>query len=145
MKELNSLHNKYLKEADAKEKNFFITALCRLASSDGKIKPEELQYIEELAGAAGIEIRPAFFNCPDEVFLEEARRFTNRKLALALLKHMFILAYTDNVFSDSEGIFICKISEVLNIEPDKVQEISSWVIDRIIWLEQAEKIFEEYE
>lgn len=145
MKELNSLQNNYLKEADDEEKNFYITALCKLASSDGKIKPEELQYIEELANNAGIEIRPCFFNCPDKTCFEEARQFTNRKLALALLKHMFILAYTDNIFSDSEGLFICQISNALNIEPEKVQEISSWVIDRIIWLEQAEKIFEEYE
>lgn len=144
MKELNTLHNNYLKKAGAEEKNFFITALCKLASSDGKINPEELQYIEELANKAGIEIKPCFFNCPENACFEEARQFTNRKLALALLKHMFILAYTDNVFSDSEGYFICQISSALKIEPEKVQEISSWVIDHIIWLEQAEKIFEEY-
>lgn len=143
MKNLNMLQNNYLKEATEEEKNFYITAMCKLASSDGKIKPEELQYIEEIATNAGIEIKTRFFNCTNEACLERAKQITNRKLALALLKHIFILAYTDSFFSDSEGMFICQISDALNIEPEKVQAIGSWVIDHIIWLEQAKIIFEE--
>lgn len=143
MKGPYKLSHDYLKEAEIEEKNIFITVLCSLASADGKIKPEEMQYIDDLAQSAGIEIKPVFFSCPTEKSIQLAAQIQNRHLALVLLKHMFILAYTDNEFSDSEGNFICKISQALTIEPEKVQEISSWVIDRIIWLEQAEQIFEE--
>lgn len=143
MKELHTHSHDYLKEATDEEKDIFITVLCTLASADGKINPEEMQYIDELAKDANIEIRPVFFSCPIDICIERTTQMQNRPLALVLLKHMFILAYTDNEFSDSEGNFICQISQALNIEPEKVQEISSWVIDRIIWLEQEEHIFEE--
>lgn len=143
MKELYTHSHDYLKEATDEEKNIFITVLCTLASADGKIKPEEMEYIDGLARKSDIEIRPVFFSCPAETCIEKAAQIQNRHLALALLKHMFVLAYTDNEFSDSEGNFICRISQAMNIEAEKVQEISSWVIDRIIWLEQAAQIFEE--
>ena len=53
------------------------------------------------------------------------------------------IAYTDNNFSDSEGHFICSIGDALQIEAQKIGEISSWIIDHIIWLEQEALIFEE--
>ncbi len=143
MKELQDHSHDYLKEAADEEKNIFFTILCALASADGKIKPEEMQYIDDLAQQSNTEIKPFFFNCPTETCLKKVAQIQDRHLALVLLKHIFILAYTDNNFSDSEGNFICQISQAMNIEPEKVQEISSWVIDRIIWLEQAEQIFEE--
>lgn len=143
MKEPIILSQNCLKEASKEEKTSFILILCTLAAIDGKVKPEEIAYIEELASEMKVEIKPSFFNCSIEKTLTKAAQIKNRRFALELLKYMFALAYTDNVFVDSEGQYICKISEALNIEPQKVNSISSWVIDRIIWLEQAVLIFEE--
>lgn len=132
-----------LTAAGKDERTAFITILCMLSAVDGKIRPEEIEYIEDLAADMQIEILPTFFEYPQELCVCKAARIKNRRLALELLKNMFALAYTDNTFSDEEGQFICTISEALKIEPQKVSEISSWIIDRIIWLEQAALIFEE--
>ncbi|MCM1323572.1 MAG: TerB family tellurite resistance protein [Acetobacter sp.] len=125
------------------EKISFITILCMLAAIDENIRQEEIDYIKELADSMEIELQENFFTYPKELGVCKAARIKNRHTALELIKNMFALAYTDNTFTDSEGHFICAISEALKIEPQKVSEISSWIIDRIIWLEQASLIFEE--
>lgn len=125
------------------EKTAFIALLCMLSAIDGTIRNEEIDYIKELAEQMGTDIKQSYFTYPRELGVCKASLIKDRRLALELLKNMFALAYTDNLFSDSEGHFICEISDALNIEPQKVSEISSWIIDRIIWLEQAALIFEE--
>lgn len=125
------------------EKAAFLTILCMLSAIDGNIRDEEIEYITDLASQMEAELKPSYFNYPQELGVCKAALIKDRRLALELLKNMFALAYTDNIFTDSEGHFICEISEALKIEPQKVSEISSWIIDRIIWLEQAALIFEE--
>lgn len=132
-----------LKIAPKEEKTAFIIILCMLAAIDNNIKPEEIDYIEELAVEMQIKVLPTFFTYPKELGVCKASQIKNRQLALELLKNMFALSYTDDTFSDSEGHFICTISEALHVEAQKVSEISSWIIDRIIWLEQAALIFED--
>ncbi len=133
----------YIFRASDDEKVAFITILCTLANTDGKIKPEEVHFIEELAENMEVEILPQFFKYTEELCIENAVKIKTRRLALELIKNMFALAYTDNDFSDSEGHFICAVGEALGVEPQKIGEISSWIIDRIIWLEQGALIFEE--
>ena len=48
-----------------------------------------------------------------------------------------------NILSDEETLFIGKVGIALGIEMEKIEQISNWVIDHIIWLEQAKIIFEE--
>lgn len=129
-------------KADNTQKGAFLTALCTLANIDKKITPEEIRFIKQLAASINIEIKPGFFACPPETCIKSLTSFP-RRLALELLKYLLALAYADNEFTDSEGRFICHIADALNIEPQKVSEISSWIIDRIIWLEQKDLIFEE--
>lgn len=131
------------KSLKKEEKAAFITILCMLSAIDGTIRDEEVEYIEELAAQINTDVKQSYFTYPAELGVCKAALIKNRRLALELLKNMFALAYTDNIFTDSEGHFICEISDALNIEPQKVSEISSWIIDRIIWLEQAALIFEE--
>lgn len=131
------------KSLQKEEKTAFITILCMLSATDGNIREEEIKYIKELAAQMETEVKQSYFKYPRELGVCKAALIKNRRLALELLKNMFALAYTDNVFTDSEGHFICEISDALKIEPQKVSEISSWIIDRIIWLEQAALIFEE--
>lgn len=135
----------FLTHATTEEKEVFITVLCTLANLDGEISPEETKYLELLSQKMELELKPRFFNVPPEQCLKLARIITTRRLALELVKYMLALAYTDKNFTDSEGVFIGKMSAVLRVEPEKVSEISSWVIDRIIWLEQAIVIFEDYD
>ncbi len=130
-------------DASDEEKEIFVMILCTLAGIDGKISPDETSLIESLAAAIKIEIKLRFFSTPQSLCIKYANKISQRRLKLELIKYMLILAYTDKDFSDQEGNFICKISETLNIEPEKVGQISSWIIDRVIWLEQEPVIFEE--
>lgn len=123
------------------EKEFFITILGTLAAIDG-IKPEEIEFIKTLAVKFDLPLEERFFTYSPQECIANASRITNRALALELIKDMFILAYTDETFSDLEGEFICTIARALNIEAYKIKEISNWIIDRIIWLEQGNLIFE---
>ena len=132
----DSTHNRsYFLNAGEEEKSIFLSTLCTLANADGKIKDSEVRFIESLAAEMQTEVLPQFFKYSAELCI--------RRLALELIKDMLSLAYTDDEFSDSEGQFICSIGDALNIEPQKIGQISSWVIDRIIWLEQEALIFEE--
>lgn len=132
-----------LQSASPKEKSFFLAVLCALARIDGDFKAGELRYIKELARRMKAEMSPQVFACSPEDCCRLAAEIKNRRLALELIKNMFILAYTDNEFTDSEGRFICDIGNALHIEPQKISQISSWIIDQIIWLEQKALIFED--
>ena len=143
MSKLMVADNNKFKLLKKEEKTAFITILCMLSAIDGNIRTEETEYIKELAEQMQTEVKQSYFNYPRELGVCKAAMIKDRRLALELLKNMFALAYTDNIFTDSEGRFICDISDALKIEPQKVSEISSWIIDRIIWLEQAALIFEE--
>ena len=56
---------------------------------------------------------------------------------------MCILAHADNELSESETLLIGRVGQAMGIELEKIQQISQWVIDRIIWMEEAKIIFEE--
>ncbi len=136
-------NNEYLQQARQEEKEVFLSTLCTLAQIDGKIKPEEMRFIETLSQEMRQELEPQFFTYTPELCINKVSNITERRLSLELIKDMLIIAYTDNDFSDSEGHFICSIGDSLGIEPQKIGEISSWIIDHIIWLEQEALIFEE--
>ena len=75
--------------------------------------------------------------------MKEVKIIKNRHLALELIKEMCMLSHVDNLLSDEETLFIGKVGIALGIEMEKIEQISNWVIDRIIWMEQAKYIFEE--
>lgn len=135
----------FITNASTEEKEAFLTILCTLANLDHEILPEEIKLIEAIAQKMSIKLEQRFFNVPPELCFKIAHAITTRRLSLELIKYMLALAYTDKNFSDSEGVFIGKMSAVLGVESEKVSEISTWVIDRIIWLEQAVVIFEDYD
>ena len=140
-----ALKSRCLQDATAKEKSFFLATLCTMARIDGNLKKSEQRYIEERAAITKTELAPKIYGCSATDCCRLAAKIKNRRLALELIKYLFILAYTDNEFTDTEGRFICDIGEALHLEPQKISQISSWIIDRIIWLEQEALIFEETE
>ena len=75
--------------------------------------------------------------------MESVKIIDNRKAALELIKEMCILAHADNELSESETLLIGRVGQAMGIELEKIQQISQWVIDRIIWMEEAKIIFEE--
>ncbi len=134
--------NSIFNSATPEEKEVFLSTLCTLAQIDSKIKPEEMSFIETIANEMKVPLKSHFFRYSQEVCIKKAEQINNRRLGLELIKDLLAIAYTDDNFSDSEGHFICKIGDALKIEAQKIGEISSWLIDHIIWLEQEQLIFE---
>ena len=144
MSEFQNILPSYLDKATPEEKKIFFQVLVCLSGIDGKTDDEEIEYITTAARAQNITDFQEICDFKDnKEVIENAKIIKNRSLALELIREMCMLAHVDNILSDEETLFIGKIGLALGIEIEKVEQISNWIIDRIIWLEQAKIIFEE--
>ena len=137
----------YLAEMSDDEKIIFLKVLTRLARADGKLDDNERDFIREIAvvynvPANGFE-EIINVNSDDEI-VAEVKKIKNRKLALELIKEMCLLANADSDLSDNETLLIGRVGQAMGVELEKIQQISQWVIDRIIWLEEGKIIFEKF-
>ena len=128
----------YLTKLNENQRIAFIKALARLANADGKLDDSEKEFIRQVAKVYRVSegrIEEILNFGSDEDIVESVKIIDNRKAALELIKEMCILAHADNELSES--------GQAMGIELEKIQQISQWVIDRIIWMEEAKIIFEE--
>lgn len=144
MSEINNILPSYLSKANETEKKAFFQVLICLANIDENFDRDELTFIKEAAKTQGIQNLEELYHydSPQKV-IEQAKVIRNRHLAMELIREMCILSHVDNYLSDSETLFIGQVGLALGIELEKIEQISNWIIDRIIWLEQAKLIFEE--
>lgn len=136
----------YLNKLNEDQRIAFMKALARLARADGNLDKDERGFIFEVAKIYKVpEARiEEILSCnKDDDIVESVRIIDNRKAALELIKEMCILAHADDVLSESETLLIGKVGEAMGVELEKIEQISQWVIERIIWLEEARIIFEE--
>ncbi|MBR1601452.1 MAG: TerB family tellurite resistance protein [Alphaproteobacteria bacterium] len=144
MSDINNIVPSYLSNASSEEKEIFFKVLIHLSASDGHTDESEIGFIKEAAITHGIKkIDDLFAVSNEDDILKEVKIIKNRHLALELIKEMCMLSHVDNLLSDEETLFIGKVGIALGIEMEKIEQISNWVIDRIIWMEQAKYIFEE--
>lgn len=144
MSDISNIVPSYLDKATAKEKNVFFRVLIHLSASDGHTDETEVNFVKKAAQVHGVkDIDNLFIESNEDDILKEVKIIKNRHLALELIKEMCMLSHVDNLLSDEETLFIGKVGIALGIEMEKIEQISNWVIDRIIWLEQAKYIFEE--
>ncbi|MBE6452739.1 MAG: hypothetical protein E7012_04540 [Alphaproteobacteria bacterium] len=127
-----------------KEKLFFIKVLTRLANVDNNIDNSEKSFIDQLFNSFQLPVShlEEISTATDEQIINEAKNITNRQVAMELIKEMCILANLDGSLSDRETLLIGNIGVAMNLELEKIEQISRWVIDRIIWLEEGKVIFE---
>lgn len=144
MSDITNILPSYLSKANETEKKAFFQVLICLANIDDNFDEKELTFIKEAAKTQGIKNIEELYNysSPEQV-IERVKVIHNRHLALELVREMCILSHVDNYLSDSETLFIGQVGLALGIELEKIEQISNWIIDRIIWLEQAKIIFEE--
>ncbi len=144
MSDISNIVPSYLDKATAKEKNVFFRVLIHLSASDGHTDETEVNFVKKAAQVHGVkDIDNLLVESNEDDILKEVKIIKNRHLALELIKEMCMLSHVDNLLSDEETLFIGKVGIALGIEMEKIEQISNWVIDRIIWLEQAKYIFEE--
>ncbi len=134
----------YLDSASMEEKRIFFEALVAVACADDNFNSDELKFITEAAVSHGIENISEIIDGQDtEKVIKDAAKIKNRHLALELVREMCMLSHVDNVLSDNETLIIGKIGLAMGVELEKIEQISNWIIDHIIWLEQAKITFEE--
>jgi len=143
MSDIENIIPSSLNNASTKEKKAFFQVLLCLANVDGHTDEDEFNYVIQAAQRHGIKNLDDLTSFADEKeVLKNVKVIKNRALALELIKEMCTLSHLDNILSDEETLFIGQVGLALGIEMDKIEQISNWVIDRIIWLEQAKIIFE---
>ena len=135
----------YLADTNEDERVAFLKVLVRLAKVDGNVDSGEKEFIKNLG---------MIFQVPsdrydeiknvgnDEDVINAVKVIRNRKTALELIKEMCLLANSDSDLSDKETLLIGKVGQAMGVELEKIEQISQWVIDRIIWLEEGKIIFE---
>ena len=134
----------YLDKATAVQKKVFFQALVCLSGIDGHTDKEEIDYIAGIANKYNIDNFTEICKFKDDKeIIENAKVINNRHLALELLRQLCTLAHVDNVLSDEETLFIGKIGLAMNIEIEKIEQISEWVVEGLILKAQAKLIFEE--
>ena len=135
----------YLASMTEDERVVFLKTLARLAMSDGEFDDEEKLFIREMALALGVpenrydEIRA---KASDDEIVDPVKLIKDRKKAMMLIKEMCLLANSDGDLSDKEVLLIGRVGESMGLELEKIEQISQWVIDRIVWLEEGKIIFE---
>lgn len=144
MSELTNILPSYLDKASLQEKIVFFQILLHLAGVDGVTDDNEIEFISKAAQNQGIKSLDELKGYEnEEKLLKNVKIIKDRRLAMELIREMCMLSHVDSVLSDEETLFIGKVGITLGIEIEKIEQISNWIIDRIIWLEQAKLIFEE--
>ena len=136
----------YISEMTDEEKIVFLRVLVALARSDNNFDDEEKAFIKDIAIVFGItkdKIDDILLPLTDEEVVKDASKIKKRQAALQLIKEACLLANSDGDLSEREIILIGKIGQAMGIELEKIEQISKWVIDRIVWLEEGKLIFEQ--
>lgn len=135
-----------LAKLDDNQRVAFMKALASVANADGKLDPEEIEFIKDVAVIYGVpqnRVQEILQISDADDVVNAVQTIDNRRAALELIKEMCILAHADNELSDSEVLLIGRVGQAMGVELEKIEQISRWVIDRVIWLEEAKLIFEE--
>lgn len=135
----------YISEMSEEEKIVFIKVLVALARSDSHFDEDEQSFIKDMSVIFGISTDKTDLvlkQTSEEELIKSASIIKNRQAALQLIKEACLLANSDGDLSDHEIMFIGKIGQAMGVELEKIEQISQWVIDRIVWLEEGKLIFE---
>ncbi len=136
--------NNVVKSLSQEHKTIFLNTLFFLANIDGSRDEEEIKRITDLAKTYNIEQSEQIFKeTTQEQIFNDLKKLNNRRVCLELIKEMCLLGHSDSDLTDDETLFIGHAGITMGIELEKIEQISNWIIDKIIWLEQGKIIFED--
>lgn len=139
-------HLEEMLKMDEENRIAYLKAFTRLACADSSFDENEKRFIANLAKTYQISenrIEEVMHCSDDDAIIAELGKIKSRRVALELIKELCILAHADDVLTDEETLFIGRVGQAMNVELDKIEQISNWVIDKIILAEEAKIIFEE--
>ena len=126
------------------QKTLFLKTLLFFSKVDDEVDEGEVKFIKKMANKYKIEnIKKVFDPISETELLSQLVLLSKRRIALELIKELFSLGHTDSDLSDEEILFIGRVGQALGVEISKLEQISNWVIDYIVWQEQGKIIFEE--
>ena len=128
------------------QKLIFLKALIALAKTDNKVDEDEKDFLKGMSLVFNLpqeDIDIKHIPSEDEV-VDMVKVIKDRKLAMNLIKEMCMLANFDGDMSDEEIVLIGRVGEAMGLSVDKIQDISQWVIDRIVLQERGKIIFEQF-
>lgn len=140
-----NVSEKYIESMSVEQKEFLLRALTKMASIDDHFDECEKKFILDLADdlrLSPVVARQIIDNHADDHLFEDAKKQNDRTFALELIKALCLLAHTDDELSDTETLFIGKLGQTMGVELEKIEQISNWVIDYLIWYQQGKIIFE---
>jgi len=128
-----------------KAKIAYMKAFVKLANADGKFDDNERKFIENMAKSYLLpkSCLPEIFSASDRSVVASVKNIKSRRAALELVRDLCFLAYSDNDFSDKEEVLIAKIGKAMGVSAEKLEEIRSWVLKKLILNEEAKLVFEE--
>ena len=136
--------NEFVLQLSQEHKIIFLETLFFLANIDGSRDEEEIKYIKDAAKHYNIDnLEEIFKETTEEDILEKVKTIDNRRACLELIKEMCQLGHSDSDLTDDETLFIGHVGLAMGIELEKIEQISNWIIDKIIWFEQGKLIFED--
>jgi len=140
------LNRSMMREMDDRQKTVFLKTLLFASKIDGKVEDSEIKYIKKMASKYKVsDIKKIFEPTMEADLFFELKCLNERGWLLELIKELFRLAHSDDDLGDAEVLFIGRLGKALNIETEKVEQISNWVVDYLVWREQGKIIFEENE
>ena len=130
---------------DEKQKLAFMRAFVYLARADGAFDEDEKLFIADLSKLYGLKKKslPEIMKPrTDKEIVKEVKVIKDKRAKLELIKEMCMLAHIDSNFSEIEIRLIGSVGKAMGVKLEKIEQISNWIIDRIIWLEEEKLIFE---
>ena len=136
----------YISQMSEDDKILFIRILIALSHIDKELQKSEKTFIRNMATMFRIpeEKTPSIDTSPSvEEIIKEAASIKNRNIALHIIKEICFLANSDGNLSNEEMLFIGQVGQAMGIELEKIAQISQWIIDYLVWIENSKIIFEE--
>lgn len=135
-----------VKMLSEEQKLVFLRVFAKMASVDGHFDDCEKFFIKNMGVSFGLsddKIETALSHMDEDEIIKQVAEIKNRRVALELIKEMCMLAHADDEMTDDETMFIGRVGLAMGVELEKIEQISNWVIDRLIWLDEEKIIFEE--
>ncbi len=146
MIEKSNAPKSFITQMSREEKITFIKTMVALARVDKDFDDDEKYFIKDTAIVFGLKLSDVdeiLAPATNDEILSMASKITNREVALQLIKELCFLANSNGDLSDEEIVFIGNLGKAMNIELKKIEEISQWVLDRLLWIERGKIIFEQ--
>ena len=136
----------YIAKMTEEEKIIFLKILASLARTDNHFGDDEKIFINHISVMLNVSTSkmPEILKVETpETLVQKASLIRNRQTAMHLIKEACLLSNIDGDMSSQEIDFIGKIGLAMGLELEKIEQISRWVIEHLIWLEEEKVIFEQ--